>query len=263
MSISNVNALKRLGEKISTVSVEDNPAHTVSEALDVISENLNVGGSGGTVDAYTKKQTEDLLLNKVDKEEGKGLSSNDYTDEDKTKLESLENYTLPTAELNVLGGVTTTSRVTENTGFLATPIIDGVPYYKNTTYSEATTTTAGLMSTADKTKLDGLIDTTPTKVTIENPNTDYYDNWDEDYCWYIKSGNVVTLLLCFDSKVDRSTDLSLPSGIHGETLLQIPVQISNTTTVTHDDATFFGGGIRLPKVSIGDSLMVSGTYVVL
>lgn len=33
-----------------------------------------------------------LDTNKVDKVEGKGLSTNDYTNEDKAKLDSLENY---------------------------------------------------------------------------------------------------------------------------------------------------------------------------
>lgn len=35
---------------------------------------------------------EDLDTNKVDKVDGKGLSTNDYTNEDKAKLDSLENY---------------------------------------------------------------------------------------------------------------------------------------------------------------------------
>lgn len=43
--------------------------------------------------------------NKVDKEAGKGLSSNDYTNEDKQKLQSLNNYTLPKASADTLGGV--------------------------------------------------------------------------------------------------------------------------------------------------------------
>lgn len=67
---------------------------------------------------------------------------------DKTKLDGLSNYTLPTASSN-LGGVKTTSTVTSTSGLTACPIISGVPYYKdtNTTYSamsaaEATTGTA-------------------------------------------------------------------------------------------------------------------------
>lgn len=69
------------------------------------------GGGGTTVDAYNKQetdsllrgkanasdvytitQTDDLLDDKVDKVEGKGLSTNDFTNEEKNKLSALENY---------------------------------------------------------------------------------------------------------------------------------------------------------------------------
>ena len=43
-------------------------------------------------DVYTKEQVNSFLSNKVDKVEGKGLSSNDFTDKDKEKLDNLENY---------------------------------------------------------------------------------------------------------------------------------------------------------------------------
>lgn len=41
----------------------------------------------------------------VAQEEGKGLSANDFTDTQKEKLESLENYVLPQASADVAGGV--------------------------------------------------------------------------------------------------------------------------------------------------------------
>lgn len=41
----------------------------------------------------------------VKQEEGKGLSTNDFTTEEKTKLSTLENYTLPKASSTELGGV--------------------------------------------------------------------------------------------------------------------------------------------------------------
>ena len=41
-------------------------------------------------------------------------------------------YTLPTAANGVLGGVKTTSGVTDASGYTACPIIGGVPYYKDT-----------------------------------------------------------------------------------------------------------------------------------
>lgn len=46
-----------------------------------------------------------IYNNKVDKVSGKGLSTNDYTDADKNKLSKLENYELPVAATNTLGGV--------------------------------------------------------------------------------------------------------------------------------------------------------------
>ena len=109
-----------------------------------------------------KAQIVALLGNKVDKVSGKGLSTNDYTAADKTKLDGIaagaNNYTLPTASGATLGGVKTTSAVTSASGYTPAPIIDGVPYYKdtNTTYNPATKSTNGLMSAEDKTKLDGI-----------------------------------------------------------------------------------------------------------
>lgn len=44
------------------------------------------GGGGGGGDSYTKAETDTLLYGKVDKVTGKGLSTNDFTNEDKTKV---------------------------------------------------------------------------------------------------------------------------------------------------------------------------------
>lgn len=55
-------------------------------------------------------------------------------------------YSLPTAS-STLGGVKTTSTVTSASGYTACPIIDGVPYYKDT---NNTYTLAGLMGSSAK-----------------------------------------------------------------------------------------------------------------
>lgn len=197
------------------------------------------------------------------KEEGKGLSSNDYTDEEKTKLTSLENYTLPTAS-STLGGVKTTSSVTSTSGLTACPIISGVPYYKNTTYSNATTSSNGLMSAADKTKLDGLSSSseTPTEVMIENPNANYYD-WSSDECYYVKSGNVVTLSLAFTIK-DASTDakkISLPSEIRGRSYEPVLYYNSPATGDSAVESGYFTStGIHLSG-DVGDTIWLTHTYV--
>lgn len=78
-------------------------------------------------------------------------------------------YSLPTASSSTLGGVKTTSNVSSTSGLTACPIISGVPYYKdtNTTYSTATTSANGLMSSSDKSKLDGIA-TGATKVVVDS-----------------------------------------------------------------------------------------------
>lgn len=103
-------------------------------ASDVATLNALVG------DTAVSAQISNAIASKVDIVDGKVLSSNDYTDEEKTKLAGIatgaNNYTLPTAS-STLGGVKTTSTVTSNSGYTACPIISGVPYYKdtNTTYT--------------------------------------------------------------------------------------------------------------------------------
>lgn len=86
------------------------------------------------------------LNNKVDKISGKGLSSNDYTNEEKTKLSGIENgankYALPTASSSVLGGVKVGNHLAINNGVLSA------------NYSNATTSANGLMSSTDKTTLN-------------------------------------------------------------------------------------------------------------
>lgn len=55
----------------------------------------------------------------VRKEEGKGLSTNDYTTEEKIKLAGLTNYELPTASANTLGGVKVGEGLSINNGVLS------------------------------------------------------------------------------------------------------------------------------------------------
>lgn len=110
-----------------------------------------------------------LLAEKVDVEEGKGLSSNDYTDAEKTKLAGLENYTHPThtakasgfykVTVDALGHVTAAAAVAKSD---ITAL--GIPA-QDTTYSEATASANGLMAAADKNKLDGLNVATTAEVT--------------------------------------------------------------------------------------------------
>lgn len=90
---------------------------------------------------------------KVDKVDGKQLSTNDYTTAEKNKLAGLSNYTHPTSAGNKhipAGGAA---------GKILGWASDGTAQWvddKNTTYGDATQSAHGLMTAADKTKLDGI-----------------------------------------------------------------------------------------------------------
>ena len=87
---------------------------------------LNVGGTESTIqreldDRYTKSVEDQLFDNKVDKEPDKGLSTNDFTDAYRNKLNNIEdnanNYALPKGSQSSLGGVMgdgTTFTIDEN-----------------------------------------------------------------------------------------------------------------------------------------------------
>lgn len=60
-----------------------------------------------------------LVGGKVDKVEGKGLSTNDFTSAEKTKLEGLENYVLPSATADTLGGVKVGAGLSITSGVLS------------------------------------------------------------------------------------------------------------------------------------------------
>lgn len=87
---------KIVTEQISNIQVNDVPVtrDNIQELLSVLFAGYEVTG-GGTVDLsnyYTKPETNTLLDTKVDKVEGKQLSTEDYTTEEKIKLAGLENY---------------------------------------------------------------------------------------------------------------------------------------------------------------------------
>lgn len=66
-----------------------------------------------------KTYVENLLKGKVDTVDGKGLSTNDYTTEERNKLAGLNNYTLPTASADTLGGIKVGAGLAINQGVLS------------------------------------------------------------------------------------------------------------------------------------------------
>ena len=81
------------------------PTHDILAGDNVAWEGTKWDKLGGTftIDTSgfaTKKELTNLDNKKVDKVDGKGLSTNDYTNEEKAKLEGLKNYTHPTTDGN-------------------------------------------------------------------------------------------------------------------------------------------------------------------
>lgn len=89
---------------------------TITGALNVQAPTAN---SNAATKQYVDTTAASAAANKVDKEDGKGLSTNDYTNEDKQKLAGLQNYTLPQATTSVLGGVKVGTGLNVNAGLLS------------------------------------------------------------------------------------------------------------------------------------------------
>lgn len=66
-----------------------------------------------------KQKIDSKLSNKVDKDGNKVLSDNNYTTAEKEKLAGLENYTLPVASTDTLGGVKIGAGLAMNEGVLS------------------------------------------------------------------------------------------------------------------------------------------------
>lgn len=115
-----------------------------------------------TFDGYSQAQADELF---VKKEAGKGLSTKDYTAEDKKKVTNLGSYvsnaTGATADANAVA--ITLEKKDPTTGTADSSAI---------TIDKATTSKAGVMSAADKTKLDAAL----TALTVSNSSITYKGN---------------------------------------------------------------------------------------
>lgn len=111
-------------------------------------------------DGYSQAQADELF---VKKEAGKGLSTKDYTAEDKKKVTNLGSYvsnaTGATADANAVA--ITLEKKDPTTGTADSSAI---------TIDKATTSKAGVMSAADKTKLDGLSNYDDSTITQDITN---------------------------------------------------------------------------------------------
>ena len=212
-ALNEAGKVKSVNGQTDTVTIAAVPSGgTAGQVLKKTSTGYDWGTDNDTQPDLTPYAKMADLDEKVDKVSGKGLSTNDYTTDEKNKLAGVEenanNYTLPTASAQMLGGVkvgdgisvsadgeisvqeadganpglSVNNYTAEDKGKLAgieegankfelkpasTQTLGGIKVGANlsvgadgtlsatdTTYNTATPTSSGLMSAADKTKVD-------------------------------------------------------------------------------------------------------------
>lgn len=112
-----------------------------------------------TFDGYSKVDADARFVHQV---EGKDLSTNDYSNADKNKVDNLNSYVTS-------GSFTQDANNAAITLNIKDPVTDNNSN-QVFTINKATTTTAGVMSAADKTKLDGLSNYDDSTITQDITN---------------------------------------------------------------------------------------------
>lgn len=112
-----------------------------------------------TFDGYSKNDADARFVHQV---EGKDLSTNDYSNADKNKVDNLNSYVTSGSFTQDVNNAAITLNIKD-------PVTDNNSN-QVLTINKATTTTAGVMSAADKTKLDGLSNYDDSTITQDITN---------------------------------------------------------------------------------------------
>ena len=237
---------------LTTIPTTETVSGLISDAIDAL-----IDGAPATYD--TLKEISDwiathqseyealiaAIAGKVDKVEGKALSSNDFTDALLTKLNGIEananNYTLPAATTSALGGV----KVGANLAVDANGEISG-------NYSAATTSANGLMSSTDKSKLDGIA-AGATAVTVDSSITSSSEN-------PVQSAAIYTALA---GKVDTETGKGLSSNDYTTTeknKLAGIAEGANNYTLPAATTSALGGVQVGSNLAVDANGVISGNY---
>ena len=167
-----------------------------------------------------------LEKTKVNKVEGKGLSTNDYTTPEKNKLAAIEaeanKYVLPAATTTTLGGIIVGDRLSvDSTGKL-------VATYTYTLPTASSSVLGGVKTGSNITNTDGTISLTKANVTSAlgvDPTTTYVK----------KAGDTMTGALTNSSTISGSKLIStVATGT-------APIQVSSTTLCTNLNADMVDG----------------------
>ncbi|HAM05569.1 MAG TPA: hypothetical protein DCP59_08745, partial [Megasphaera sp.] len=189
-----------------------------------------------TIDKICRVSNLDYFLTQikklfVSKESGKGLSTNDYSTDEKNKLAGIQaganNYTLPKASATALGGVKVGAGLTIATdGALSASGPDLTPYAK----------TADLAVVAKSGKYSDLSGT-PTKLSAFQNDAGYVTSSNAEATYAKKSD--ITTVFRYRGSVDTYADLP----ING-------VQVGDTYNITAADASH--------SINAGDNVSWNG-----
>ena len=174
-----------------------------------------------------------LQTQKVDKVEGKGLSTNDYTTPEKNKLAAIEaeanKYVLPAATTTTLGGIIVGDRLSiDDTGKL-------VATYTYTLPKASSSVLGGVKIGSNITNTDGTISLTKANVTSAlgvDPTTTYVK----------KAGDTMTGSLTIEttSDINLYSNVSVPSSRWAVVRLKSGDEFWDVTTK-------YGSGFRIQK----------------
>jgi hypothetical protein len=148
-----------------------------------------------TFDGYSKNDADARFVHQV---EGKDLSTNDYSNADKNKVDNLNSYVTS-------GSFTQDANNAAITLNIKDPVTDNNSN-QVLTINKATTTTAGVMSAADKTKLDAAL----TANNLEDTLAYWYENNENASSTTCLTGGNRNVIESLRSKFKRC--IAMPSG---------------------------------------------------
>ena len=226
------------------------------------------GGSGGPVDLsgyYNKTETETLLLNKIDKEVGKGLSTNDFTNTFKQALESnkVQNITTDSVAKKLVVTYTDDTVANLNINDIVTDVhVSGATLDATTNVLTLTSTDGGSDVTVD---LSDFVNSGELTSALSN----YYTKNESDINFESKNANIqshisntsnphnVTKAQVGLKNVDNTSDLDKPISTATQTALDTKQDtlVSGTSIKTINGQSVLGSGNIFITADIASPLL--------
>lgn len=156
-----------------------------------------------TGDYYNKTQIGNLLDAKVDKVEGKGLSTEDFTTAEQTKLANIESEANKTIVVQTTGN-STTSVMSQDAVTLQLNTKATVSYYTATLSSSSWSASTPYTQTLNVT---GILSTDKPVVDLSAPTASNLESW--GLVASVQSGSGTLTFTCYDGVPTENLDLNI------------------------------------------------------